>query len=95
MDEVPTLWEYALSLDRFAFCFAAGLLLMGYTGVSIWEVAYTAADPTIPTTTMSPGSAIYYAAVFVTGAALAFVAVMTALYRVVRDATSATNAAGS
>ncbi|ELY93201.1 hypothetical protein C482_19546 [Natrialba chahannaoensis JCM 10990] len=89
----PTLREYALSLDRFALCFAAGLLLMGHAALSFWEVTYTAADPSMPTITMGTGSTIYYTAVFVVGAVLAFVAVMTALYRVIRDATGAADPA--
>ncbi|ELY89296.1 hypothetical protein [Natrialba taiwanensis] len=85
MDDTSSI-DYALSLDRFAFTFAIGLLLMGYSAVTYWQVAYSATRPTV--SNLSPGlpNTLLYLAVFLIGAVLAFAATMTALYKVLQDA---------
>ncbi|WP_049904726.1 hypothetical protein [Natrialba asiatica] len=85
MDDTSSI-DYALSLDGFAFTFAIGLLLMGYSAVTYWQVAYSTTRPTV--SNLSPGlpDTFLYLAVFLIGAVLAFTATMTALHKVLQDA---------
>jgi len=73
----------ALDLDLLfgpALAFALGTLAAGYATLTAWTTAYTNANPA--TGSVSGGSGAFTLALFVVGAAVAFLAAFVALHRV-------------
>jgi hypothetical protein len=73
------------ALTRYALAFGVGLLMMGWVALRLVTTAYVSANPNVGDPSPSAVFWVFNIALFLGGAALAFLAAYTALYEVLRE----------
>jgi ethanolamine utilization microcompartment shell protein EutL len=68
-----------------ALAFAAGLLAAGWAALTVWQRAYAAVDPQVTSFPSSPAVSAFYATLFLTGVAVAFLSAVATLAAVLEE----------